>query len=219
VIRTGVAVLALTLALVSAGAQAQTTDGAADHAPPAGDPKPAWSVQASAASYFFPNQDNYVQPTVTADRGPLHLEARDNYEDRNSVSGFVGWNLQYGQAVTLQLTPMIGAVAGNTDGIVPALELDLAWRRIELYSEGEYVIDLDPQGSGYLYDWSELSVRATGWLRAGLATQRTRVYQTPRDIQRGPFVSLNIGRVHGSVYVFNPGADDHFVVASFSVTF
>ena len=39
-----------------------------------------WSFSASAYTYFVPDSRNYVQPTVTADRRWLHLEARYNYE-------------------------------------------------------------------------------------------------------------------------------------------
>jgi hypothetical protein len=101
---------------------------------------PSWSVRASAAAYLLPDDDNFVQPTVAADLDALHLEARYTYEDRRSASAFVGWNLALGTTVTLDLTPMFGIVSGNTEGIVPALEAGLAWRRLELYSEGEYVI-------------------------------------------------------------------------------
>ena len=45
-----------------------------------------WSFHAAAATYILPDDDDYVQPTVTADRGRLHFESRYNYEGRDSVS-------------------------------------------------------------------------------------------------------------------------------------
>ena len=51
-----------------------------------------WSFHAAAATYILPDDDDYVQPTVTADRGRLHFESRYNYEGRDSVSFFAGWN-------------------------------------------------------------------------------------------------------------------------------
>ena len=66
-----------------------------------------------------------------------HLEMRYNYEAQNSVSGFVGRNVAFGTSVVLQMTPMLGALAGETTGIVPALELDRAWKRLEFNTEGE----------------------------------------------------------------------------------
>src|SRR5262245_53927534 len=84
---------------------------APDSAPPQTRPSPpAWSFRAPAPTYIFPDDDDYVQPTLTADRGPLHLEGRYNYEDLRSVSAFAGWNLSWGDSVSLELTPMFGGV-------------------------------------------------------------------------------------------------------------
>jgi hypothetical protein len=188
----------------------EAQSSAADEAP--------WSVRASAAIYLLPDDDNYVQPTVAADLDALHLEARYNYEDRRSASAFVGWNLAFGTNITLELTPMFGIVGGNTEGIVPALEAGLVWRRLELYSEGEYVI-VDRRRDRFLYNWTEASFRLADWIRAGLVTQRTRVYSTPRDIQRGLLVGVAASQLEGTVYVFNPDSDDRFLVASIGVTF
>ena len=71
--------LAMGVVFASADALAQTTT----NAPPTPTEEPddkAWSLAASAYTYFVPDSANYVQPTFTADRGWLHLEARYNYE-------------------------------------------------------------------------------------------------------------------------------------------
>ena len=39
-----------------------------------------WSFSATVYTYLVPDSRDYAQPTVTADRGWLHLEARYNYE-------------------------------------------------------------------------------------------------------------------------------------------
>jgi hypothetical protein len=182
-----------------------------------------WSVRAAAATYFLPDDDNYVQPTVAVDRDALHLEGRYNYEDRNSVSGFIGWNFEVGNKVKLELTPMFGGVAGDTNGVMPAVELTLSFSRFEVYSEGEYVIDVPHARNKFLYNWSEVSVWATDWLRAGLVTQRTRTLRLPkafeRDIQRGLLAGVSIGKIEGAFYLFNPGSDDSYIVASVGVSF
>jgi hypothetical protein len=180
---------------------------------------PAWLFRATGATYLLPDEDDYVQPTFTADRGALHLETRYNYEGRRSMSGFVGWNLQAGTNVTLEATPMAGAVFGETDGLIPALALTLGFRSLEFYAENEYVFDLNSSEDSFFYNWSEFSVWATDWLRAGIVTQRTRVFQQPREIQRGFLIGAMAGRVEGTVYVFNPGSDDHYVVASIGLSF
>jgi hypothetical protein len=185
----------------------------------ADDQAPIWSGRASTATYVLPDDDNYVQPTVAIDRGAVHLEARYNYEDRRSGSGFIGWKFEFGRTVTLQLTPMFGAVVGETDGIIPALELDLAWKKLELYSEGEYVVDIRRLSNRFLYNWSEMSVRAAESLRAGLVTQRTRAHGAPLDIQAGLLVGVTLSKVEPVFYFFNPVSDARFFVASIAVEF
>src|SRR6188768_215223 len=73
---------------------------AATNAPPAlsGEPgEKLWSYSAAAYTYFVPDDRDYFQPTITADRGPLHFEARYNYEGLDSGSAWVGYNYSGGQ--------------------------------------------------------------------------------------------------------------------------
>ena len=178
-----------------------------------------WSFALSGAVYVLPDEGDFLQPTFKADRGRFHFETRYNYEDRDSVSFFVGANFEFGKKVKLALTPMLGGLVGETDGIIPALEADLTIGLFEAYGEAEYVFDLDDSSSKFFYMWSELSVWPTEWLRAGVVTQRTRVYQTERDIQRGLLVGVSFKHIEGALYFFNPGSDDHFTVVSFGVSF
>jgi len=171
--------------------------------------------------YHFDDDEDYAQPTVAADRGPLHVEARYNYEDRNSTSAFAGLNFDVGSSVKLELTPMFGGVAGDTEGVIPALALTLSFLRFEFSSEAEYVIDLNRERDTFLYNWSEFSLWPTDWLRAGLVVQRTRTFTRfrTRDVQRGFLTGVAAGWLEGAVYVFNPGSDDQYVVASLGVSF
>ena len=209
------ALLALACFWPGAIALSQTSSGA----PQATPAPPEWSFRIAAATYVIKDDDDYVQPTFTADRGALHLETRYNYEDLKSVSVFVGWSFAIERAVTFEVTPIFGGVAGDTDGVIPGVELTLSFRRLEFYSEGEYVIGLNRPKRHYLYNWSELSIWATDWLRAGLVTQRTNTIRLPRDIQRGPLVGFAAGRFDGAVYFFNPGSDDYYYVGSVGISF
>jgi hypothetical protein len=192
---------------------------AAPPAAPAEDPTPSWELGLSGGLYLIPDDEDFAQPTFRADRGRLHLEARYNYEDRDSVAFFAGANFEIGKKLKLSLTPMIGGLVGRTDAIVPGLELDASFWRLEAYGEAEYVFDLEDASSKFFYMWSELSLWPTEWLRAGMVTQRTRVYETERDIQRGALVGFSYRKVEGTVYFFNPFDEDHFVVVSLGVSF
>jgi hypothetical protein len=218
VMRRRIVVLTLSIVSVSSPGRAQSADAGATQ-DSGTDPKPNWSVHASAATYVLPDEDDYVQPTMAIDRGAPHFEGRYNYEDRRSASGFIGWNLEFGETVTLQLTPMFGVVVGQTDGIIPALALDLVWRRLELYSEGEYVVGINRLSNRFLYSWSEVSLWAASWLRVGVVTQRTRAHGVPLNIQRGFLVDAMLAKVEPVFYFFNPGSDDRFFVGSLGVEF
>ncbi|MCI0631375.1 MAG: hypothetical protein L0Y44_12065 [Phycisphaerales bacterium] len=171
-----------------------------------------WSFSLSAYTYIIPDDRDYVQPTFTADYDWLHLEARYNYEDLDTASAWIGYNLSFGDELTLDFTPMIGGVFGDTTGVAPGYEVTLAWRQLELYSEGEYVIDTRDSSGNFFYTWSELTFSPTDWLRAGVVIQRTKTYDTDFDIQRGLLVGLTFQSIDLTAYVFNPDDDPTVVL-------
>ncbi len=188
-------------------------DAAAQAAPP------SWSFSGAAATYILPDDANYVQPTVTADRARLHLEARANYEDLDTGSVWAGVNFSGGDAVSWELTPMIGGVFGRTSGVAPGYKGSIAWRALELYSEGEAMIDAGDSADSFFYNWSELTLAPVEGFRFGLVTQRTRAFQSDRDVQRGLLIGASIRRLDVTAYVFNPDDGKPLVVLAFAVSF
>ena len=160
-----------------------------------------------------------MQPTITADRNWLHLEARYNYEALDTGSAWVGYNFAGGEKLAWEVTPMLGGVFGDTTGIAPGYKGSLSWWKLELYSEGEYVFDTRDSSGSFFYNWSELTVAPVDWLKLGMVTQRTRLYQTDRDIQRGFLVGLSYKQVSFTTYVFNPDESKPTVVVAAGVTF
>ena len=57
------------------------------------------------------------------------------------------------------------------------------------------------------------------WLRAGLVTQRTRAFDTDRDIQRGLFAGASYKSLEAAIYVFNPDDGAPTVVGAVGVSF
>jgi hypothetical protein len=178
----------------------------------------AWSFSATAFGYFVPDDDNFVLPIVTADRGNLHLEARYNYEATDTLSAWLGFTFGGGAEIEWEITPILGIVVGDLDGVAPGYEGSLAWRAVELYSEGEYVFDKAGAEDNFFYNWSELTVAPTEWLRFGLVTQRTRAYESDREIQRGLLVGFSLARADVAAYVFNPD-DEPTVIVSLALEF
>ena len=163
----------------------------------------AWSFSASVSTYILPNDQEYVQPTLTADRGWLHLETRYNYENLETGSVWVGYNFSGGEKLQWEFTPILGGVFGNTTGIAPGYKLSLTYWKFELSSEGEFVFDTGNSEGNFFYNWSELSVSPVDWFRFGLVGQRTRAYQTDVDIQRGLLVGFSYKKMDFTTYVFN----------------
>jgi hypothetical protein len=87
--------IAAAVFLAAAQARGQTpaahAPSATTDAPPAAEDaeESRWSFSASAYTYIVPDDHDFVQPTVTADRAWLHLEARYNYEALETGSAWV----------------------------------------------------------------------------------------------------------------------------------
>ena len=215
------AVIAMLVVLVSESAMAQTATNVAASAVTNTTPavaneadEKAWSFSISAYTYIVPDSREYVQPTVTADRDWLHLEARYNYEALNTGSAWIGYNFSGGEKLAWEFTPMLGGVFGDITGIAPGYKGSLSWWKLELYSEGEYVFDTGNSSDSFFYNWSELTLAPVDWFRFGLVTQRTRLYKSDRDIQRGVLLGLSHKHVDITGYVFNPDeAKPTFVIA------
>ena len=175
-----------------------------------------WSFAFSGFVFDPPDESSYFSPIFYADRGALHLEGRFNYEDRDAASVFVGRNFETGEEVTFTAVPMFGLVFGSTTGVAPGAEIEIGWRRLALYSETEYVFDLDANEEShdsFLYTWSEATISLTEWLRAGLVVQRTRTYESGLDVQRGLLVELSRGSLSFGFHWFNPDRSEDQVFA------
>ena len=212
------------LVLAASPAAAQRTGGAA---PPVLEPSSvvedanprARSYSASVFSYFVPEDQDFAQPTLAADHGRLHLEARYNYEALETGSAWLGYAFSAGKQVKVDITPMLGGVFGDLHGIAPGYGLTIGWSKLELYSEGEYFFDFEDSSEDFFYNWSELYIAPSVAWRAGLAVQHTRAYETGLDFQRGLMAGVSYKRVDLSAYVFNLGWEDPTVVIAAEVGF
>lgn len=214
VVLVGESVLAQTATNTPASSATNTTPAVATEAV-----EKAWSFSISAYTYIVPDSRDYVQPTVTADRNWLHLEARYNYEALETGSAWIGCNFSGGEKLAWEITPMVGGVFGDLNGVAPGYKGSLGWWKLELYSEGEYVFDTGNSSDSFFYNWSEFTLAPLDWFRFGLVTQRTRVYKTDRDIQRGVLLGFSYKHVDLTGYVFNPDEDKPTFVIAVALTF
>ena len=131
-------------------------------------------------------------PRSRADRGWLHLEARVNYEDLDT--GSAGSATRSASARRSRSNSRPWSVFGNTNGVAPGYKGSLAWRAVELSRETQYVFDVGDSADNFLHTGSELAVAPVDWCRVGMTVQRTKVYQTAFDIQRGFLVGISYKR-------------------------
>lgn len=176
--------------------------------PPA--PPPAWEISSSIFYSHPPDSEDRLTPILYADRGPLHLEARYNYEDLDTLSVFAGWTVGAEGELDVAFTPMLGAAFGNTTGVIPALQIDAGWRGLAWYAELEYLFDLEESDDDFFYAWSTLTFEVTDGLAAGLVSERSQLVDTDYDVQRGLALQLSRGPVGVALYAFNPGSSDDF---------
>jgi hypothetical protein len=187
--------------------------------PDAGEPEvEVWEFNFSVFYSDPPGSDDRVTPILYADRGPLHLELRYGYEDVETVSLFAGWTFELGEELTAGLTPMLGGAVGETNGIVPAFEVDLGWRRISAYSEMEYLFDLEESDDSFFFSWSTLTYGITDWLAAGIVAERSKLVDTDFEVQRGLALELSYASLGLSLYAYNLGTDDSYAVVALGLS-
>ena len=197
-----------------------TAQSAKTDSVPAKAPKDTvWSFHVEGDYYIYPHSENILMGMGTADRNIWHIEMRYNYEAKNTASVFGGLNFNMGNRLKLILTPMTGLVFGKTNGIALGIEADLGYKIFELSSQTEYLVDFAGKENDYLYTWSEFGITISDRCSAGIAVQRTRLYKTNLDLQRGMYARYTFRKCTASVYYFNPFSSSYFFIASLAIDF
>lgn len=176
-----------------------------------------WEFSLSTFTYLDQHGRDYANPTFTADRDWLHLEARYNYEELKTGSAWLGWNLSTGTKVAFEVTPMLGGVFGDITGIAPGYTITVRYRTIELSTQGEYIFDAGTSSGNFFYSWSELSASPADWFRVGIVVERTQASGSNSDVRRGPLIGFKYKEVDLTTYWLAPGSDEATFV--FAVTF
>lgn len=169
--------------------------------------------------YLFPGASSTVAFTAISDYKKWHSELRYNYEDVHTASFFVGRAFDFEKKLKLSLTPQIGIVVGRTNAIAPGLEAQLDYSIFGFYAESEYVFDFRGAENNYFYVWSELGISPFNSFRIGITAQRTKIYKTRFDLQRGPFASYSYRNIRPCFYYFNPASNHNFFIVALECTF
>jgi len=178
------------------------------------------SVSATGYYYFFSGSENNTLTLIGyLDYNSLHLEPRYNYEGQNTGSVFAGWKFSMEGKISFTATPMFGIVFGSLQGVAPGLELELSYKAFDFYTENEYVVDHAGSQYNYFYTWTELGFSPVERLRTGISAQRTRLYETGLDIQRGIFAEYSFWKMTAGLHYFNPFTSEYFFITSLNIEF
>jgi hypothetical protein len=177
----------------------------------------SWSFSADSYYYVVPNGKNILNVNGYADHKNLHIEARYNYEDQNTASIFGGWKFETGNKIQLEATPMMGIAFGKSNGVAPALDVQLTYKIFDLYFESEYFADFSGKENDFLYTWTELGITPFNAFRTGITTESTRLYKTKLDVQRGLFSQYSFRKLSLGVYYFNPFFRDNYIIFSATI--
>ena len=191
------------------------------HAQAAAEPAPGRALSGAITGYLnaLPDEPNFGSSIGSINYGSLRFEGRYNYEARASASAFIGWKFSGGSDVEWEVTPIIGTLWGRAHGTVPGVEIAVAYKSFDFYTEAEYVFDHNTSDDNYFYAWSELGWRPVEWLRIGIVGQRTRVIGNDRDLQRGVLMQAFVGKFTLSAYAFNPGSTDRYTTFALGLGF
>lgn len=152
----------------------------------------------------------------------LYVEARYNYEDLQTFSLFTGYSFSNDQhALSWELIPMVGLAFGNTNAVLPGLEASLGYKKLSFNTQSEYAISFSGKEDNFFYTWSEFTYTIVPWLDPGIVVQRSKLYKTGREIDRGFMVNSNfLSRATLSGYLFDPfDPERRFFVLGLNYTF
>jgi hypothetical protein len=176
-----------------------------------------WNFGVETDLYFT---DPFIfLPIIRANKGNLHIEARYNYEDLKTVSGWIGYNFFGGDEFEYFITPMVGGAVGRTNGIAGGLEFNFGYIDFELYSESEYLFDLESDENNFFYNWTDLTYSPLDWLWFGISGQLTKVVQTELEIDRGLLLGAAYKNWQFTGYYYNSFSDDVFFMLSLITDF
>jgi hypothetical protein len=195
-------------AFTSADSTSSPVDSIPDTAAPA--EEKLWAVAASMTGYFGTSRDPYAVPVLGIEYQGLYMEARYNYEDFETGSIFLGWHFGIGdEYFGADITPLFGAVFGQTDGVAPALLFDMSTGRFMLGNEVEYVVLSEASSESFVYSHSELSYRFPVGLSIGIVGEHSKTQGTSEtDYLPGFLVGMEGHQLDVVFYLFQPGDEE-----------
>lgn len=170
------------------------------------------SAEFSIQQYFLPSEDDLSIPVLSVNYNDWLIESRYNYEARDAASLWLGKVYSFGESLEFELTPLIGAIFNSFEGAAPGLKTDITYKKLNIYSELEYVFDFDSRDNNYFYSWNEITYGISDNLRLGIVGNRTRAYSSSVELDRGPIAYIDFESI--SFFCSALNLDDSPIIVS-----
>jgi hypothetical protein len=181
-------------------------------------------IDAIAQVHGFVEQIYYVDAAGKFSVGPLaalqneenwYMEARYNYEEKRSLSLYIGRAFQGGNALSFSIIPIFGGVVGQYEGGSAGLNVALAYKRFFFESQSQYTFSAKEESENFFFSWSELGYQPTKWFYGGLAMQPTYYPRTKNNsLSPGFMIGFSVGKWSLPLYMFSPFSNDRAFVCS-----
>lgn len=135
--------------------------------------------------------------------GNVYLEARYNYEDRRTVSAYAGRAFSFGKNIRVDVTPALGFVIGRDAGISLATNIEASYKKLNIFSENEYVSYQSFKENNFFFTWSGATVGLTKNIAIGIGSQLTFASGNESIINYGPLLRLQKSGFNLDGYAFN----------------
>ncbi|HNW91079.1 MAG TPA: hypothetical protein PKN48_15575 [Bacteroidales bacterium] len=133
----------------------------------------------------------------------FYLEARYNYENLNTASLYFGRSFAFDKKAFVEITPMLGGVVGETNGISPAFNFFLGYKSFSTSTQCQYTIDLKDTKNSFFWDWTIFYFSFSEHFGLGGAMQML-IPQSEKGIYNaGPMVRLSYKSLAAEMYVYN----------------
>ena len=117
-----------------------------------------WNFSAWAEMFIIPGEEDFFNPTFYARHKSLHLEARYNYEDRNTASLWAGHQFKFGKGVKFVSGAHGFRCFWKYKWTCSRSEIEITYKKFDFYSESEYVFDFSSGKIISFYNYSELAI-------------------------------------------------------------
>jgi hypothetical protein len=134
----------------------------------------------------------------------FYFEARYNYEDTRTFSIYAGKSFYPDKKEQIEITPLIGGVFGNLNGISPGLNFSASHKRFSTETQTQYTFDLKDPGNSFYWDWTNFSFGVYKNLGIGGSTQIYVPKTGEASALAGPMVNLTFKRFLFEAYSYNP---------------